>query len=238
MKANNNPKNRRGLLDYQREQLRLANETEKAARERRIQNNIEKWTESLPRILKNARPSNLPKKTVNGLRLTPLTFPFDKQVIITSSEATSATFTAYGLLYALIGGGYATPSQIKTTSLMDGYNNITGMFGSREWKEYFFDKDAKVLLIEGASKYLTRLGSRGEEQFWRELIEFTRNNDKLVIITYVTDKQEQGKGSFAPVITNEPEINARLLTKSVYVFMGEEEEKEIRNEQAKAYRSV
>lgn len=238
MRANNNPKNRRALLEHNKRQLDLANRTEKEARGRRIKTNLEKWEHSLTPVLKRAKPSNLPAETVSRLRAIPLTAPYNKQVVISSSETTSSTFTAYGLLYALLRGGYVTPSEIKTTSLMDGYNNISGIFGAREWKDYFFDNDAKVLLIEGASKYLTRLGSKGEEQFWREFIEFTRNNDKLVIITYVSDDLERESSAFVPVITSEREINARLLKKSVYIFMNSEEEKEIRDEQAKAYRSV
>lgn len=235
MKANNNPKNRRALIDYNKRQLELARITAPEARKRRIATNLEKWEETLTPVLKSAKPANLPKSVVNKLRGVPFKEPFEKQVIISSSEATSATFTAYSLIYALLNGGYATPSEIKTTSLMDGYNNITGMFGSREWKEYFFNNEAKVLLIEGSSKYLTRLGSKGEEQFWRELIEFTRTGDKLVIITYISDEKERGQRAFIPSLTSEREINARLLTKSVYVFLNEEEEETIKNEQAKVY---
>ena len=44
MKANNNPKNRKGLLEYQRRQLELAELTEADSRKRRIQANLEKYT--------------------------------------------------------------------------------------------------------------------------------------------------------------------------------------------------
>lgn len=234
MKANNNPKNRRGLLDYQKRQLQLAEITESEARNRRILANLEKWNETLPQILKIAIPSKLPKKTLDSLRITPLKPPY-KHVIITSSENTSGTFTTYALLHTLIRGGFITPSQIRRTNLLDGYNNITGIFGARKWKDYFFDPDAKVLVIEGVSKYVTRLGSKGEDQFWRELVQFTNDSERLIIINYSTEPDEQKKGTFAPVITSEPELNSRLLKKSVYVFMNDDEEKEIKDEQTKVY---
>lgn len=234
MKANNNPKNRKGLLEYQRRQLELAELTEADSRKRRIQANLEKWVETLTPTLKLAKPSALPKKTLESLRITRLEPPY-KNVIITSAEITSATFVAYSLLYTLVRGGFVTPSQIKKTNLLDGYNNINGIFNSRKWKDYFFDPEAKVLLVEGASKYLTRLGSKGEDQFWRELIEFTKNHEKLVIVTYSTEKEETINGTFIPSLTSEPELNRRLLKTSSYVFINEEEEKEIRNEQAKTH---
>lgn len=238
MKANNNPKNRRTLVAYQKRQLKLAKETEKKARQRRIKTNLENWIESLSPALKRARPSNLPKETVEDLRLAPFTEPFDKYMIITAKDSTNATFAAYALIYALLRGGHVTPSEIKKTSLIDGYRNISGYYGARKWKEYFFEDDSKVLLIEGASKYLTRLGSTGEEAFWREFIELTRKNEKLVIITYSADEKESKNKTFVPTLTSEPEINSRLVTKSIYAFIKEKEEEEIRNEQAKAYKSL
>ena len=122
--------------------------------------------------------------------------------------------------------------------MLDGYNNINGIFSARKWKEYFFSHDAKVLLVEGGSKSLTLLNSKGEDQFWRELIEFTRNNDKLVITTYATDEKERSKDIFIPSLTGEAELNYRLIKKSVFIPLTEEEEKEIRSEQEKVYRSI
>lgn len=238
MKANNNPKNRKGLLDYQRRQLELSNITEGEARTRRIQSNIDKWVGLLPQGLKTALPKNLHKTTVDKIKNTPLRPPYDKHIIISAEDITTATFTSYAMLYALIQGGYATPSQIKTTSLLDGYNNINGMFSARKWKEEFFDPNSRVLLVEGGSKALTMLGSKGEDQFWRELTEFTRNNDKLVIITYATDEEEQKKDVFIPALTAGSELNFRLIKKCVFVRLTENEEEEIKIEQKRAYKSI
>lgn len=238
MKAKNNPKNRRKLLEHQRRQLELSNITEKEAKQRRIHSNLDTWVNSLPKTLKAAVPEKLHKLTIEKIRKTPLKPPHDKHIIISAEEITASKFVAYTILYALIQGGITTPSEIRTTSLLDGYNNINGIFSARKWKEYFFSHDAKVLLVEGGSKSLTLLSSKGEDQFWRELIEFTRNNDKLVIITYATDEKERSKDIFIPSLTGEAELNYRLIKKSVFIPLTEEEEKEIRSEQEKVYRSI
>lgn len=238
MKPNNNPKNRKGLLDYQKRQLELSKITEDDARKRRIQSNLDKWENSLPKVLQLATPKNLHQSTIEKIKRVPLKPPYEKQMIISAENITSATFVAYATLYALIQGGYVTPSEIKVTSILDGYNNINGMFTARKWKDNFFDSNAKVLLIEGCSKSLTLLGSKGEDQFWRELIELTRNNDKLVIITYSTDELEQTKGIFIPELTSEKTLNSKLIRKSVFVPLNMIEEEEIKNEQIRTYKSL
>lgn len=235
MKPNNNPKNRRGLLDYQRRQLELSEATAIDARKRKIQSNLEKWAASLPSELKVALPKNLHESTIEKVRKTQLKPPYDKQIIISGSNPKSSTFVSYAIVYALLRSGQVIPSEIKSTSLLDGYNNINGMFTARRWKEYFFDPKAKILLIEGGSKALTLLASRGEDQFWRELLEFTRNNDKLVIITYTMDEEEQGKKVSIPLITSEYELNSRLIKRSVFISLTFDEEEQIENEQAKTY---
>ena len=103
------------------------------------------------------------------------------------------------------------------------------MFNSRTWKDYFFDNDAKVLVIEGSSKALSNLGSKGEDQFWREILEFTKNNDKLVIITYTTEPEERKKDVFIPFLTSDKTLNFRLIKNSLFVNINEDEEGEMTN---------
>lgn len=235
MRPNNNPKNRRGLLDYQKRQLELSKKTANEAKKRIIQSNVEKWRSYLPEVLKIALPKNLHQLTIDKIKKIQLKPPYYKQIIINASEPTKSTFVSYAIIHALLQVGQVTPSEIKTTSLLDGYNNINGMFNARKWKEYFFDPKAKVLLIEGGSKALTLLASKGEDQFWRELLEFTRNNDKLVIITYTTDEKEREKKVFIPLVTSERELNSRLIKKSAFISLTTDEEEKINNEQAKTY---
>lgn len=235
MRYNNNPKNRKSFLDFQRRQLELSRQTEDDARKMKIASNVDKWEGILPSTLKLAKPSNLPKTLVQKIKGTSFKPPYEKQILISSSSSTVSTFVAYSVLYALIQGGLATPSEIKRTSLLDGYNNINGMFGSRRWKDDFFDTRAKVLLIEGSSKSLTHMGPRGEDQFWKELNDFTRNEDRLVIITYTTDNVERAKDLFIPTLTNENELNVSLVRKSIFIPLTEKEEEEINNEQKKSY---
>lgn len=227
MKPRNNPKNVQGFIDYQRRQLELARQTEKDARQRRIESNLEKWTHSLPSELRNATPNRLPKSVIEKVKNTYLKPPYEKFTIISSEDLASSRFVSYSIIHALLKGGIITPSEIKTTDIMDGYKHINGMFNSRQWKEYFFDNNAKVLLIEGSSKSLALLGSKGEDQFWREILEFTKNNNKLVIITYSTNEEEQVKDVLVPFLTSDKDLNFRVLKKSSFVRMNRSEEREM-----------
>ena len=227
MKPRNNPKNVQGFIDYQRRQLELARQTEKDARQRRIESNLEKWTHSLPSELRNATPNRLPKSVIEKVKNTYLKPPYEKFTIISSEDLASSRFVSYSIIHALLKGGIITPSELKTTDIMDGYKHINGMFNSRQWKEYFFDNNAKVLLIEGSSKSLALLGSKGEDQFWREILEFTKNNDKLVIITYSTNEEEQVKDVLVPFLTSDKDLNFRVLKKSSFVRMNRSEEREM-----------
>lgn len=201
----------------------------------KVLSNIDKWEMNLPNPLKSAKPVNLSNTLINKIKATQFRPPYSKQTIITSGSSIVSTYVAYSILYALIQAGIATPSEIRKTSLLDGYNNINGMFGSRRWKDNFFDKKAKVLLIEGGSKSLTFLGSKGEDQFWKELNDFTRNEDRLVIVTYTSDNEEKKKNLFIPLLTNDSELNASLVRKSVFVPVTNEEEKEIEAKQKETY---
>lgn len=235
MRANNNPKNKRGLLDYQKRQLELSRITEDDARKRRIDSNLERWIALTPREYKNAKPSNLHPDTIQKIKNTSIKPPYDKFIIVTAEDVTTATFAAYATIYALVKGGVITPSEIKVTSIMDGYSNIHGMFSSRNWKDNFFDSSSQLLLINGVSKPLTKLGSKGEEQFWRELIEHSRDNSKLVIITYATEEEEKEKDVFIPLMTSNKELNASIIRKSMFIKLTNTEEEEIKNEQRKSY---
>lgn len=230
MKPKNNPKNRRSLLEFQKRQLELSRQTEAEAKKRRAESNLEKWVNFLPNELKFAMPTKLPKTVIEKIKETSLKPPYDKYTIVSAEDLAAARFTSYSIIYALIQGGLVTPSEVKITDIMNGYNDINGMFSSRKWKDYFFDENAKILLIEGTSKSLTLLGSKGEEQFWREILEFTKNNDKLVIITYATEENEKDKNIFIPLLTSNKDLNFKIIKKSTFVRLSNEEEGEIKDE--------
>lgn len=234
-KAKNNRKNKRGLLDYQKRQFELTRLTEEESKKGRIQANMEMWEELVPREYKNAIPQNLSLETIDKIKKTQLRPPYDKFIIISAKDVTNATFTAYAMIHALLKQGLISPSEIKTTTIMDGYNNIHGMFNAKHWKENFFNKSAQLLLINGTSKSLNKLGSRGEEQFWRELIEHCRNNNRLAIITYAIDDLEEEQGVFIPLMTSNKELNTTIIKKSLFVKLTNKEEEEITNEQRGAY---
>lgn len=238
MRPNNNPKNKKSLLDFQRRQLELSKMTENDAKKMKIESNIEKWEDSLPKVLKIARPNSLPKELLEKIKTVNLKPPYDKQILISSNNPTVSTFASYAILNGLIRAGIVIPSEIRKTSLLDGYNNINGMFNARKWKDYFFDKKAKVLLIEGCSKSLTYMGPKGEDQFWKELNDFTRTREVLVIVNYNTDDVEKEKALFIPALTNDSELNSSIIKKTAFIQISEKEENDIETKQAQAYRSL
>lgn len=233
MKYKNNPKNKKSLLDYQKRILELSQRTQDEARKRRIMANVEKWEENLSGDMKRAIPKNLPETVIEKIKKTPLSPPYEKYLVVSGKDVLTTRFTSYAIIYALIKKGLVTPSEVKKTDILDAYNNVNGMFQSRRWKDYFFNDSAKVLLIEGSTKALALLGSKGEDQFWREILEFTRNSDKLVIITYSPEDEEIEKGLFIPSLTSDKQLNYRLIKKSLFINLNKKEEEEIKIEKAK-----
>lgn len=238
MKGNNNPRNNKRYLEFLKMQREMIARTEDEARQNRIQNNMERWMRQVPEALRGAKPQNLHEDTIEKIKGTSLTYPYNKYVLISGSSTIPPTYTTYAILHELIRTGHISPSEIKMTSLIEGYNNIHGMYEARAWKNYFFDEKAKVLIVEGASKSLTHLASKGEDQFWRELYEFTRYGNRLLIITYITDEPEQEQRVLIPSLTSERELNTRLVGKCSFIRLTKEEEEKIHDEQRKAYQSI
>lgn len=230
-RPNNNPKDRQSLLDFQRRQLELDGETKMRAKQEIIKGNISNWRERLPKSLLNALPENLDKDTQEKIRNSNLQPPFTKRILISGKSSPVMSFVSHSILHWLLKMGIVTPSQIKRTSVLDGYNNINGMFTSRKWKDDFFSSNAKVLVIEGCSKALTYLGPKGEDQFWKELDDFTRNNDILVIMNYTRDDSESK--AFIPALVNENDYNKSLVFKSTFINLTEKEENYIESKQGK-----
>lgn len=217
MKHNNNPRDIKAIVDFHRKQLELAERTKMEAKKHRIKSNLETWVESLPGNLKAATPKNIPNigGLQQSLRELKIKAPFNKNIIISSSNNKTSRHIAYSILYAMIQLGEATPLSIKKTNLIEGCANIHGMFDSKRWKDNFFNKNAKVLLVEGVSNDVTSLAPRGEEQFWRELLEFTSDENRIAIIIH-------NKGDSADNInelTNYDNINSSLIKNSSIVKM-------------------
>lgn len=227
--------NRKSYIEFQRRQLELSKETQDVARKLKLEANYDRWMNTLPDELKIATPGRTPKSLISKMRDIDINPPFDKSCIITSTDSSASLFTSHVLINVLIKQGIVTPSQIKKTSLLEGYNNINGMFESRKWKDYFFDQDSKVLLIENSSKSLTSMAPRGEDQFWKELLEMNRYNDKLIIINYTMSEEENNKGLFIPALTNDSNMNSLLLKSSKFIRLSDEEKESIKNEQRKIY---
>lgn len=220
MRPKNNPKNRRTLVEFQRRQLELSKETEADSRKRRIQANLENWEVNVS--MPNAKPKNL-GTLLEKVRKLPLSEPYGKFIVITSDNIKTSKFSAYAIIYGLIQKGQLAPSEVKETTLLEGYNNINGMFSSRKWKESIFNQKTKAVIINGASSELSFLANKGEEQFWRELLEFTQNQDKIVIINYKTNEDEKGKSCFIPELTTEKGLNAKIVKQSSYLFVTKED---------------
>ena len=239
IKPNNNPKNRQAYIDFQRRMLELEKKTRIQARKETIKRNIENWVSMLPENLKNAKYDEIPVSVKNKIykgkvpedKQSPIWGaikpPFDKRIIIYGTNPYPLSFVTYSLVRGLIKSGRITPSQVKRTSLLDGFNNINGMFNSRSWKDNFLDPNAKLLIIEGCSKELLSLAPKGEEQFWRELDDFIRNQDVLVILNYLTSEEEKEKELIIPILSNDEKYNKKLILKSAFLKLEENEEKEI-----------
>lgn len=234
MISNNNPRNNKRFIDFQKMQRELIKKTEANVRNQRLKDNLERWLRSVPEALQKAQPSNLHPITVDKIKQTPLKYPYSKYVLVAGSSTIPPAYTTYAILHELIRTGNISPSEVRITSLIEGYNNINGMFESRAWKEHFFNDKAKVLVVEGASKSLTHLGSKGETQFWRELYEFTRHQDRLLIITYIADKPEMDDRILLPSLTSERELNNRIIKKCSLIRLSEAEEDKIHDEQRNA----
>lgn len=231
----NNPKNKKAFLDFHKRQLELAKKTQFEARRVKIQGNLELWESKMPNKYKLAQPSSLSKDTIKKIAQAPLRPPFDKQIVIQGKDASVSLFVAYAIVHGLLQNGVITPSEVRKTSLLDGYNNINGIYQSRNWKDNFFNKRAKVLIIEGASKSVANLAQKGEEQFWKEIEDFTKNKEVLVIITYLKNKEESEKELFVPTLSNDNKMNFELIKKSIYVPITDTEENEIETKQRNAY---
>ena len=237
-KANNNRKNKRGLLEFQKRQLELAMETEEETRKHRIESNLETWNAWLPEEHRIALPNKLHPKTIEKIKEASIKPPYNKFIIITSKDATTSMFTSYAIAHALLKQGLISPGEIKDTFITDAYSNIHGMFDARYWKSFFFEKTGCLLQINGLSKALTKEGRKGEEQFWRELIEHSRYNNRLVIITYIEDDEENALENFVPLLSSNKFLNNELIKKSLPIKLSNEEEEEIKNEQKRFYKSI
>lgn len=240
MKFKNNPSDLSAYIEFKKKQEQRAKATQLEAEKMKIRSNLEAWNNAVPLSLKNAKPSSLGKSILEKLKNNNLTLkePFERRVLITSRNPEVSKFVAFSIIYGLIQSGTVTPSQIRRTRLLEGYNNINGMFQSRNWKDTFFDPKAKVLLIEGASKNLTSLASKGEEQFWKELDDFIKNKDKLVILTYDKNEEEMREVEGVinvPEITVDKNLNMQIIRKSGFIKITTEEEEYLKNEQRKAY---
>lgn len=231
IKPNNNPKDRKSLLEFQKRQLELDRITKEKARKETIKDNLAKWVSLLPSHMKIANPSNILPETLEKLKNLNLRAPYEKKVLICGKNSNHLKFLSNVIVYALIKSGKATPSQVKRTSLIDGYNNINGMFASRNWKDKFFNRNSKVLIIEGCSKSTAYLGMKGEEQFWSELDDFTREQDILVILQYNTEQEESEKEILIPTISANDKFNKGIIMGSTFLKLTENEEKNIETKQ-------
>lgn len=220
-----NTKNTKSYIEFQKRQLELSRATQSSSQRRKVEANIERWENMTPEWLKSAKPANLPETLKEKFREAKLKPPFEKDILITTQKSSNGLFIAYSLIYGLIQSGVATPSQVKRTSVLDAYSNIHGMFEAKKWKENFFDPEAKVLLIENCSSSYSLTAPRGEEQFWQELVEFNRYQDKIIIITYTKETTEGT--TFIPQLSSNKESNKSIIFKSKFIMVDSEEEEQV-----------
>lgn len=207
----------KGYLAYQKRMAELAKKSDQVARQEKISHNIEAWENVYaPRGYGQVELNQYSKETLKRIKDTQLhRVDFDGFILSVGRTAEEANTFAYAYIKTLIRKGAVEPSAVKRTLAIDGYSNINGMFQSRNWKDDIFSHDTQILVVERVSKELTSLANRDEERFWREVIEFTRDTGRRLIVCYVANESErstlEANMPIVPFFTSDPGLNKQLI---------------------------
>lgn len=208
--AKNNPTDMDAYREYMRQERLELQKLEKEKEIKRLKKNLEDWTESLDWPWNQAdlrffqgRPVEIVNEELKHGKL--------RSFVMLGGANRGKTFLTYAVVKRFLQMGLVTPSQIRRTTVREAASNINGMFQSREWKDNFFSKDAKLLIVEGASREQSQLSDKSIERFWRELNDFCKQTEAKVIITYLTDEEETNKINILPVLTIDNKFNLKFL---------------------------
>lgn len=216
--ANNNPTNLKSYRDFMREQNARYSQIEKKIKNVRSVENLKEWNVMLKWPWNQAdidffqgRPKTQAEEAIATGRL--------NSFVILGGVNRGKSFYTHALVKEFIKNGLLTPSEIRWTSIREGAENINGMFKSREWKDKFFHKDAKLLVVEGCSRDFTMLGHKDNDRFWNELNEFVKEGNRYVIINYSLSSDEETQETILPIISAKKEISFKMVKGSTFVLV-------------------
>lgn len=208
-------------IEHYRRTIALANETEEQSRELKKVSNVDRLEYAREDWLKEAKPVNVPRKV--GKKI--IERDGKNSYIFSSESAINNKFLAESLVYGLVDKNIVSPYQIKRTTAIEAYKNIHGMYEAKEWKKNFFDNDAKLLVVENCSDSYSNTAPKGQEQFWKELVNFAEGRDIRLIITYSRGDKEIG--DFTPNITGFRDLDKEIMEMAHMVNLSEDESAEL-----------
>lgn len=234
--SNRNTPNYKKFFEEEALRKKQIAEREQRVRLERMKANLKTFLEDTPDVLVDVSYRMLPDTIKKGIIDLKMKENPDKYILITSGSKVANRMVGHALVRGFIESGKITPNEVRRTSLIEAYDNATGMFTERDWKEYFFDYSAKLVIIDGISASMARLHHRNESQFWREFMEFARQNELIVILMYDTHEADNShdRVGVIPTLSGIKELNKELLIQSRYLRLSREEEEKLHDEQRKS----
>lgn len=216
--ANNNPTNVDAYQKFMKEQLALYAKVEDKTKGIRSAENLKEWNVMLNWPWDQAdidffqgRPHEQAAEAVASGRV--------NSFIVLGGENRGKSFYTHALVKEYIKAGLLSPSEIKWTTIREAAENVNGMFNSRNWKDSFFDKKAKLLVIEGCSRDFAALGHKDNDRFWNELNEFAKEGNRHFIINYSLAKDEEAKETVLPILSAKKEVSFNMVKNATFVIV-------------------
>lgn len=218
--ANNNPTDMDAFRKYMEDERRVMKSIQKEKEINRLKKNLITWTDSLEwpwnqadlRFFQGEAMVSINEELKHGKL---------RSFVMMGGTSRGKTFLSYAVVRRFLQMGYVTPSQIRRTTVREGAANINGMFQSRAWKDNFFNNEAKLFLIEGASREQGKMRDKNIERFWREMADFCRITGAKCIITYLTESDESTTGTL-PILTVDNQFNLNFLKTMKFVVINDD----------------
>lgn len=230
--AKNNPTDLNSYDAFMLRQKELFHKIKNETENQRKEKNLIDWENSLEWPWNKADISffkGLPVSLMNEVAGTKRLLSF----VISAAGGRGKTFLTYSIIKEFIKNGAVTPSEIRWTSVSEAAQHVNGNFDSRNWKKKFFDKSAKLFVVEGASKTFTAMGVKDYERFIDEFTQLINENGKHFIITYSQDEGElKDIKDRIPSLSTTPGKTYELLKKAKFIKV----DKTTRNENKKLTR--
>lgn len=209
--AKNNPTDIKAYSQFMKEQKETLDRVHEKTLKLRTEKNLSDWNARLAWPWNKADLDFFQGRNVERIKEMIRTKDLSHMVMSGFQNGGKSFFT-HAVIKEMIKAGIVSPSEIKWTSVREGVNNINGMFNSRQWKDDFFTKNAKILVIDGCSMDFTNLDNKDNDRFWRELIEFAREANRLIIINYTEGNKENTINNVnCPTVSKDRNITLYIL---------------------------